>query len=242
MQKTSSFTLIELLVVIAIIAILAAILMPALQSARARAVASQCLNNHKQIGQVINFYAEDFRGWMVPARNTLEGDKTWFEVLAEQNYAARAQAWVSGSSRHVNAIFKCPDPGLEDTSNNITGLRVCDQAPSFVNLLAQHPKLLSRDTKSTIFEWKSAEELILAGDSIAHGALPRVTQNYSLEDNNSGGTARGIPHFRHQGSCTILYGDGHVKGIQPGELGDSKQAHENWTWVNRNNAKEGKNP
>ena len=95
---------------------------------------------------------------------------------------------------------------------------------------------------TTIFEWKSAEEMILGGDTCAHASLPRLLQTFRMDDNNSGGEAVGLPHFRHQGSCTILYGDGHVKGIQPGELGDSKQAHENWTWVNRNNAKEGKNP
>ena len=71
------FTLIELLVVIAIIAILAAILLPALQAARARAQGTGCVNNLKQLGTIGLSYISDHRNfWPAPNSNTyVEGRK-----------------------------------------------------------------------------------------------------------------------------------------------------------------------
>jgi len=60
MQKRHGFTLIELLVVIAIIALLLAILMPALQRVKKQAKGVVCQSNLRQIGMGANFYAEEY--------------------------------------------------------------------------------------------------------------------------------------------------------------------------------------
>ncbi|MBR2631821.1 MAG: prepilin-type N-terminal cleavage/methylation domain-containing protein [Lentisphaeria bacterium] len=65
-NRNNGFTLIELLVVIAIIAILAAILMPALSSARERGRSASCINNLKSIGQAANAYTTDHEDILMP--------------------------------------------------------------------------------------------------------------------------------------------------------------------------------
>ncbi len=118
MKKRKGFTLIELLVVIAIIAILAAMLLPALERARTQARQSLCMSNLKQLGISVGMYLNDFNEYFYPVvwgwtsdMGTYNGT-SFLRTLVELGYASgymKYSGGTSGSLIDAGGIVVCPD-------------------------------------------------------------------------------------------------------------------------------------
>ena len=195
-SSRTKFTLIELLVVIAIIAILAAILLPALQSARERGRSASCVNNLKTVGNYTLMYWNDYNTFF--PGNAPSGT-TWICWLGCHGVFTN---WRPGDW----TLFKCPVNFLRCPSDT----REYDYvgAASSSASYAYNTMIVNYSNPSHIK--KPSALIVFAERSSASDSSFLMPSNKSTFDNL---TPNGIG-FRHNNFANVAMADGHAASVK----------------------------